>query len=152
MYSLSVRIVQSPSCVWLFAAPWTAARQASLSFSISLSLLKLMSVELVMPSNHLILCYPFPLLPSGFPSIRWPKYWSLASGSVLPINIWDWLVWSSHSPRDSQESASSPQFKSINSLVLSLLYCPTLTSTHDYWKNHSFHSMGLYQESDASDF
>ena len=80
------------------ATPWTAARQASLSFAIFWSLLKLMSIESVMPSNHLILCRPFLLLPSFFPStrafssesalcIRWPKYWN--SASVLPMNIQD---------------------------------------------------------------
>ena len=78
-----------PSCVWLFATPWTAARQASLFFTISWSLLKVMSIESVMPSNHLILCHPLLLLPSIFPSIRvssndsalhirWPKYWSFS--------------------------------------------------------------------------
>ena len=80
--------VQSLSRLWLFATPWTAARQASLSISNSWSLLKLMAIELVMPSNHLILCHPLPLLPSIFPSIRvfsnesvlhrWPKYWSFS--------------------------------------------------------------------------
>ena len=80
-------IVHSPSHLWLFATPWTAARQASLSFTISLSSLKLKPIELVMPSNHLILCRLLLLLPSIFPSIRvfskesavhirWPKYWS----------------------------------------------------------------------------
>ena len=74
------------SCVRLFATPWSAAHQTSLSFTISQSLLKFMSIELVMPSNHLVLCHPL-LLPSFFPSIRvfsnelalhirWPKYWS----------------------------------------------------------------------------
>ena len=83
------RLVQSLSCVWLFATPWTAARQASLSITNSRSLLKLMSIELVMPSNHLILCHPLLLSPSIFPSIRvfsnesalcirWPKYWSFS--------------------------------------------------------------------------
>ena len=78
-------VVQSMSSVWLFVTPWTAACQASLSFTISWSLLKLMSIESVMPSNHLILCHPLLLLPSIFPSIRvfsnesallisWPKY------------------------------------------------------------------------------
>ena len=81
--------VQSLSHVWLFAIPWTAARQASLSITNSQSLLKLMSIELVMPSNHLILCCPLFLPPSIFPSIRvfssesvlcirWPKYWSFS--------------------------------------------------------------------------
>ena len=82
--------------------PWTAACQASLSFSISWNLLKLMSIELVMPSNHLVICCPLLLLPSIFPSIRvffnqsalcirWPKYWSSASASVLLMNIRDWF-------------------------------------------------------------
>ena len=81
--------VQSLSRVQLFAIPWTAASQASLSFTISWSLFKLMSIELVMPSNHIILSHPFLLLPSIFPSImvfssesvlhiRWPKYWSFS--------------------------------------------------------------------------
>ena len=84
------------SCVWLFATPWTAAHQATLSITISRTLLKLMSTESVMPSNHLILCRPLLLLPSIFPSIRdfsnksafhtrWPKYWSF-SFSISPSN------------------------------------------------------------------
>ena len=64
----------------------------------------------------------------------------------------DWLVWSSCCPRDSQESFPAPQFKSINSLVLSLLYGPVLTSTHDYWKNYSFDCMDLCQQTDGSVF
>ena len=87
-------LVQSLSHVRLFATPWTAARQASLSITNSQSLLKLMSIKLVMPSNHLILCCPLLLLPSIFPSIRvfsnesalrmrWPKYWSF-SLSIIP--------------------------------------------------------------------
>ena len=87
-------VVQSLSYVWLFATSWAAARQASLSFTISRSLLKLMSVESVMPSNHLILYHAFLLLPSIFPSIRifsselalwirWPKYWNF-SFSIIP--------------------------------------------------------------------
>ena len=90
-----VSVVQSLSRVQLFATPWTAARQAPLSFTVSRSLLKIMSIESVMPSNHLILCCPF-LLPSIFPSIRlfsnelafcirWPKYWSF-SFSISPCN------------------------------------------------------------------
>ena len=88
--------VQSLSRVWLFATPWTAARQASLSIINSQSLCKLMSIESVMPSNHLILCHPLLLLPSIFPSIRvfsnesalpisLPKYWSF-SFNISPSN------------------------------------------------------------------
>ena len=94
-------VFQSLSRVRFFATPWTAAHQASLSFIISQSLLKLMSVELVMPSNHLIFCCPHLLRPSKFPTsrvfsnesvlcIRCPKYWT-ASVSVLPMNIQDWV-------------------------------------------------------------
>ena len=94
--------VQSLSRVWLFATPWTAAHQASLSITNSRSLLKLMSIESVMPSNHLILCYPLLLPPSIFPSvrvfssesvlcIRWPKYWSF-SFSISPSNGYSGLI------------------------------------------------------------
>ena len=87
LFLLLLRSVQSLSHVCLFAIPWTAVHQASLSITNSRSLLKLMSIELVMPSNHFILCHPLLLLPSIFPSIRvfsnksilcirWPKYWS----------------------------------------------------------------------------
>ena len=90
------------SHVQLFATPWTAACQASLSITNSRSLLKLISMELVMPSNHLILCHPLLLLPSIFPSIRvfsnesvlhirWPKYWSF-SFSISPSNEYSWLI------------------------------------------------------------
>ena len=93
--------VQSLSRIWLFAAPWTAARQASLSITNSQGLLKLMSIESVMPSNHLILCRPL-LLPSIFPTIRvfsnesvlcirWPKYWSF-SFSISPSNEYSGLI------------------------------------------------------------
>ena len=94
--------VQSLSRVWLFVTPWTAAHQASLSITNSWSLLKLMSIESVMPSNHLILCRPLLLLPSIFPSIRvfsnesllcirWPKYWSF-SFSISPSNEYSGLI------------------------------------------------------------
>ena len=93
-------VIQSLSCVWLFVTPWTAAGQASLSFTISWSLLKLISIESVMPSNHLILCCSFLLLLSVFPSIRtffnesafcirWPSI--RASASVLAMNIQGWF-------------------------------------------------------------
>ena len=146
--------VQLLSHVWLSVTPWTAACQASLSIINSQSLLKLMSIESVMPSNHLIFCRPLLLPPSIFPSIsvfsnesvlriKWPKYWSF-SFSMSPSNEHpgpsplDGLVGSPCSPRDSQESFPVSQFKSTNSLLLSFLYSPTLTSIHDYWKNHSF--------------
>ena len=93
--------VQSLSHVWLFVTPWTTAYQASLSITNSRSLLKLKSIELMMLSNHLIFCHPL-LLPSILPSIRvfsnesvlrvrWPKYWSLRSTAVLPMNIQEWF-------------------------------------------------------------
>ena len=144
----------SINCVRFFVTPWTAARQASLSITNSRSLLKLMSIELVMPSNHFILCRPLLLPPSIFPSIRvfnsesvfrirWPKYWSF-SFSISTSNEYsglisfmiDWLDLCS--PREPQESSPTPQFKSINSLALCFLYSPTLTSIHDCWKNHGF--------------
>ena len=121
----------------------------------SQSLLKLMSTELVMPSNHFILCRPLLLPPSMIPStrvfsnesilrIRGLKYWSF-SFSISPSNEYSGLISFRMnclnllpcSPRGSQESSPTPQFKSINSSVLSFLYSPTLTSIHDYWKNHS---------------
>ena len=93
--------VQSLSCAWLFEIPWTAARQASLSITNSQSLLKLMSIQLVMPSNHLILCCPLLRPPSIFPSIRvfsnesvlvrWPKFWSF-SFSISPSNEYSGLT------------------------------------------------------------
>ena len=94
--------VQSLSHVWLFTTPWTTAWQPSLSITNSQSLLKLVSIELVMPSNHLILCHPLLLLPSIFPSIRvfsnesvlhirWPKYWSF-SFSISPSNEYSRLI------------------------------------------------------------
>ena len=136
----------------LFATPWTAARQASLCITSSRSSLKLMSVESVMPSSHLILCHPLLLPPSVFPSIkvfsnesalriRWPKYWSF-SFNICPSNEYsglisfrmDWL--DLLAVQGTQESSPIPQFKSINSLVLSFLYGLILTSIHR-WKNHS---------------
>ena len=99
-----VIVVESLNCVWPFVTPWTAACQASLSFTISQSLLRLMSIELVMPSNHLILCHPLLLLPSIFPSIRvfsnelalrirWPKYWRFSfSFSISPSNEYSGLI------------------------------------------------------------
>ena len=142
---------QSLSGVQLFVTPWT--RQASLSFTISQSLLGVESIESVMPSNHLILFVPFSSYLQSVPasrSFRKSQFFTSggqslgvsASASVLLMNIqdWlplDWLVRSPCSPKDSQESSPAPQFKSINSLALSLLYGPTFPSVHDYWKDHS---------------
>ena len=100
--TLSVSSVQSPSHIWLFATPWTAACQASQSITDFQSLLKLMSIKLVMPSLSLILCHPLILLPSIFPSIkvfsnesvlhiRWPKYWNF-SISISPSNEYSGLI------------------------------------------------------------
>ena len=120
----------------------------------SQSLLKLMSIESVMPSNHLILCRPLLLLPSILPSIRvfstestfctrWPKFWSF-SFSISPSNTYsglisfmmDWLdPWQS---KGLSRVFSNTTLQNINSSVLSFLYSPTLTSIHDYWENHSF--------------
>ena len=145
---------QSLSHVRLFVTLWAATHQASLSITNSQSLSKLLSIEPVMPSSHLILCCPLLLLPPLPPStrvfsnelalcIRWPKYWSF-SFSISPsyehsglISFRMWLDLLAVQ-EDSQESSPTPQFKSINSVVLSFLYSPTLTSIHDYWKNHSF--------------
>ena len=148
--------------------PWTAARQASLSFTISRSLLKLKSIESVMPSNHLIFCRPLLLLPSIFPSIRifsnesalhirWPKYWSF-SFSISPSNEYSGLISLSIDWFDllavqgTQESSPTPQFKSMNFSELSLLYGPTLTCIHDHWKSHSFDDMDLCWLSNVSGF
>ena len=145
--------VQSLNHVWLFGTPWTAAHQASLSITNSLSLLKLMYIELVMPCNHFILSHALLHMPSIFPScrvfsnesvlrIRWPKYWSF-SFSISPSNdfrtdfLCDGLIGSPCSPRDSQESSPTTHFKSINFWGLSFLYGPTVMSIHDYWKDHS---------------
>ena len=144
----------------------STAQHASLSFTNSQSLLKLMSIESVMSSNHLILCHPLFLLPSIFPSIRvfsnesvllikWPKYWNF---SISPSNKYSRLIplgWTgsiSLQSKNSQESSSTPQFKRINSSVLSLLYGTNLISTHDYWTNHSIDYMGLCQQSNVSAF
>ena len=119
-----------------------------------------MSIDSVMPSNHLVLCYPF-LLPSVFPSIRTcssesdlcircPKYWSF-SFSIRPSNEYSGLIsfridWFDLLARDSQESLLAAQFENISSSVFSLVYGPTLTFKHDYWKNHSFDYMKLWQQ------
>ena len=148
-------LVRSLSHVWLFATRRTAAHQASLSIINSQSLLKLMSFELVMPSNHLILRHPLFLLPSIFPSIRvfsnesvlcirWPTYCSF-SFSISPSNEYSGLISSRMDWLDLL--AVQGTLKSLlrhHSSKASILQCsaffrvPTLTSIHVYWKNHSF--------------
>ena len=129
--------------------------QASLSITNSWSLLKFMSIEAVMSFKHLILCRPLLIQPSIFPNImvfstesvlhmRWPNYWSFSLSMSPSIEYsglisfrMDWLDLLAVQV-SLQESSPTPQFKSINSLVLSFLYSTTLTSIHDYWKNHKF--------------
>ena len=166
--ALTTSVQFSRSVVSDSATPWTAAHQASLSITNSRSLLKLMSIESGMLSNHLILCRPLLLPPSIFPSIRvfsnesvlcirWSKYqFQLQHQSFQRIFrtdlLQDGLVGSPCRPRDSQESSPTPQFKSINSSVLSFLYSPALTSIHDYWKNHSFDQTHLCWQRNVSTF
>ena len=151
--------------VWLFATPWTAAHQASLSFAISQSLLKLMSTEEVMPSNHFILCCRLLLVPSIFPSIRVfsnelslcirrTKYWSF-SFNISPSNEYSELIsfrvdwFDPLTVQGTLKSLLQHHSLNINSLVCILLSGPTLTSMHDYWKNHSIDYMDLCQQSDV---
>ena len=148
MHGVSVQF--SRSVVSDSVIPWTAARQASLSITNSQSLLKHMSIESVMPSNRLILCGSLLLPPSIFPSIRifsnesplhirWPKYWSF-SFNISPSNEhlglisfrMDWL------DLPAVQGTLKNLLQNHSSLACSFLYSPTLTSIHDYWKNHSF--------------
>ena len=145
--------IQSLNRVHLLATPWNTGCQASLSITNSQSSPKLMSIDLVMPSNYLILCRPLLLLSSIFPSIRvfsnesalcirWPKYWSF-SFNINPSNEhpglisfrMDWL--DLPAVQGTLKSSPTPQFKSINSSAHSFRYSPTLTSIHDHRKNHS---------------
>ena len=145
--------VQSLSHVWLFATPWIAACQASLSITNSRSSLRLTSIESVMPPSHLILSSPSPPAPN--PSQHQSLFqWVNSSHEVAKVLelqlkhhsfqrnpradlLYNGLVGSPCSPRDSQESSPTPQSKSINSSVLSLLHSPTLTPLHDHRKKHS---------------
>ena len=148
--------------------PWTVASQASLSFTISQSLLKLKSIQSMMPSNCLILHCPLLLLPPIFPStrvfsselvlaIRWPESWSF-SFSISPSNEYSGLIsyrtdWIDLlTVQGTLKSFPAPQFVSINSLMLRLLYGPTLTSIHDSWIDHGFDYMDLCWQSDVSAF
>ena len=152
-FSVQFSSVPSLSRVRLYATPWITAHQASLSITNSRSSPRLTSIESVMPSSHLILCRPLLLLPLIPPSIRvlsnestlhmrWPKYWSF-SFSIIPSKEitgriafrMDWL--DLLAVQGTLKSYPTPQFKSINSLALSLLHSPTLTFIHDHRKNHS---------------
>ena len=155
MASGPISSVQSLSHVRLFATPWIAARQASLSITISQSSLRLTSMESMMPSSHLSLCRPLLLLPPIPPSIkvfsnestlhmRWPKYWSF-SFSIIPSKEipglisfrMDWL--DLLAVQGTLESLL--QHHNLKASVLrcsAFFMCSTLTSIHDYWKNHSF--------------
>ena len=152
---LCILSVQSLN-VQLFATSWTVACQASLSITNSHSLLKLMSIELVMLYNHLILCHPLLLLPSVFPSIKvfsnesalciWrPNHWRSFSFSISPSSEYsglipfrmDWLdLLAIQGPL---RSLLRPQFRSIRSSALSFLCGPNLSFTRDHWKSRSFH-------------
>ena len=135
------------------ATPWIIVHQASLSITNSQGSPKLMSIESVMPSSHLILCHPL-LLPSVFPNIRVFSNESVlirwhfqnigvsASTSVLPMITQDWFPlrwtgWIFLQSKGLSKSSPTPQLKSINSSAFSFLYSPNLTSVHDYWRNHS---------------
>ena len=147
-------VVQLLSHVSLFVTPLSAAHQTSLPFIISQSLLKSMSIESVMPSNHLILCHPLLFLPSIFPSIRvfsnqsvlpirWPKYWSF-SFSISPSKEYSGLIsfrieWLDLlTVQGTLKSLLQHHSSKASILWHCFLYGPTLTSIHDYWKNHSF--------------
>ena len=140
-------VLQSLSCVWLFVTPWNAAHQASLSFAISWSLLRLMSTEPVMPSKHLILCHPL-LLPSIFPSIRvfsnestlhirWPKYCSF-SFNISPSNEFSGLIsfgidWFDHLAVQGTFNNLLKHHSSRASILWdSHFFMVQLTATHDY--------------------
>ena len=145
--------VQSLSCVRLFATPGTAAHQSSLSISNSRRLLRLMSIELVMPSNHLIFCHPLLLLPSIFPNIRvfsnesalgirWPKYWSF-SFSISPSNEhpglisfrMDWL--DLLAVQGTLKSLLQHHSSKASILWHSVFFIVQLSLPHDHWKNRS---------------
>ena len=150
----------------LFCPVTKLCPQASLFFTISQSLFKLMLFESVMPSNHLILCCPLLFLPLVFPSIRvfpsglallikWPNYWGF-SFSLCPSSDYWGLISFRIDLLAIQGTLKSllqvPLFEIIRSSSLSLLYDLTLTSIHDYWKKHSFDYMNLCWPSDVSAF
>ena len=168
-FSFTVVAIQSLSPVQFIATQWAATCQAQLSFTISRGLLKLMSIKSEMLSNHLILCHSLLILTSIFPNLRFFPLSQLftsgsqsigasASASILSVTIQSWFplvltgLISLLSKGLSRVFSSPTIFESINSLALSLLHGPTLTSVHDYWKNYSFDYMHLCQQSDVSAF
>ena len=152
----------------ILLTPWTAACQPSLSFTISQNLLKFVSIESPMLSNHLILCCSLLLLPSIFLSMSLFQWVSSLQqvAKVLGLRLqhqsfqwifrvdflWDQLVWSPCSQKDSQESSPASHFKIISSSTFSLLYGPALTSILDFWINHDLDYTELCGQSDVSDF
>ena len=162
-FTLLLLFLFSYSVVSDSVSPWTSACQASLSFIVSWSLFRLMSIEPVMPSNHL-----FSSSPQSFPASRsFPMSQHIASGGQVigdsvgfsPSNEYsgliafrDWLVSSPCCLRDFQESSPATCFESISSSVPSLLYSLTVTSVRDYERNHSFDYMDLSWQSDLSAF
>ena len=166
---LTFSSVQLLSCVQLFATPWTAALQAPLSITNFWSLLKLISIEPVRPSNRLILCHPLLLPPSIFPSIRvfssesflcirWPKYWSF-SFSISPSNEYSGLIFFRMDLLDllpvQRTLRNLLQHHSSKASILqfsAFFIVSTLTSIHDSWKNHSLDYMDLCWQSNISAF
>ena len=165
--SLQFSSVQSLSGVWLFATPWNAARQASLSITNSRTPTHVHWVGDAIQPSH-------PLSSPSTPALNLSQHqdlfkWVSSSHQVAKVLefqlqhqsfqwtprtdlFYDGLVGSSCSPRDSQESSPTPQFKSISSSMFSFLYRPTLTSIYDYWKNHSLDEMDLCWQSNVSAF
>ena len=156
----------SVSRVRLFVTPWTTARQASLSFTISRSLIKLMSTESVMPTNHLILCHPLLLLPSIFPNmrvfsnesalhIRWPKYWSF-SFSISPSNEYPGLISLSMDWLDLLAVQGTLKSLLQHHSSKTWIFWPSayfvVTFIHDSWKSRSFDCRDLSWQSNVSSF
>ena len=167
-WSVQFSSVQLLSRVQLFATPWIAALQSSLSITNSRSLLKLMSIESVMPSNHLILCHPLLLPPSIFPSIRvftnesvlcirWPKYWSFSFNISPSSKHWglisfrmDWL--DLLAVQGTLKSLLQHHSSKASILRCSAFFMVQLTSLGDYWKNHRFDCVNLCWQSNISAF
>ena len=167
-YSVQFSSVQSLSCVWLFATPLITAHQASLSITSSQSLLKLMPIESVMPSSHLILCCPLLLLPPTTPSMRvfsnkstlhmrWPKYWSF-SFSISPYNEHPGLIsfrmnWLDLlTVQGTLKSLLQNHSSKASIFQHSAFFTVQLTSMHDHWKNHSLDQTELCWQINVSAF